>query len=191
MSSAILDVLDPSEAPVPADGHEAESGPTPQDDRTDDAVDATDPQDARAAREPAERVGPDTGAPAADGFGDAPAAGVRPAPARLRCATCGTLILADAPAHDPQAAASVATPDHADDERADTPAAVATWRVPVHAGLPDPVDPFAARPCPGAGAVADPQAEALAAAGAVPAPAPVLLPPGLHWRDRPFSHGPA
>lgn len=143
MSSVTLDLRGPSAAPVPTEETEADSG-------------ATEAPDAQGPPEPA-APGPEE-----------PPAGEPPAPERLRCATCGTLVAADAPAHD----------------RADAP-----WHVPVHAGLPDPVDPFTARPCPGSGAVADPHAPPPETADATPAAPAALLPRGLHWRDQPFSHG--
>ncbi|UGQ13039.1 hypothetical protein LO772_05290 [Yinghuangia sp. ASG 101] len=183
MSSVTLDLVGPSEAPVPAAAGEVEGAPAPP---TDDATGSTGAADAPNTHEPPDPGPPHTGG-VSEETADAPASDTRPASARLRCATCGTLVFAETPIRDPRAgAAAVPPPDPADD-RVD-PAPAPTWRVPVHAGLPDPVDPFAARPCPGVGAAAEPQEDGLVAPDTAPAPPPTLLPLGLHWRDQPFSH---
>lgn len=196
--------------PATAESGPRESRPQP----TEAAAEATDPADSVDSVDsvssvasvksiaPADSVDltapadPDPDEADPDVSDDAPAPAARPpATARLRCATCGTLILADAPSGVPQAdttPVSASAPGHADDRAAASTAV--TWRVPVHAGLPSPVDPFAATLCAGSGAPADPQADAVgdtADAATAPTPPPLFLPLGLHWRDQPFSHGPA
>lgn len=199
--------------PATAESGPRESRPQP----TEAAAEATDPADSVDSVDPADSVSsvasvksiapadsvdltapadPDPDEADPDVSDDAPAPAARPpATARLRCATCGTLILADAPSGVPQAdttPVSASAPGHADDRAAASTAV--TWRVPVHAGLPSPVDPFAATLCAGSGAPADPQADAVgdtADAATAPTPPPLFLPLGLHWRDQPFSHGPA
>ncbi|HSA52825.1 MAG TPA: hypothetical protein VLH10_22290 [Yinghuangia sp.] len=155
MSSIVLDLHSIAEAPPPIDEDDAATGPTDAD-------------------------APDTAA------GESPLAVPLPQPpARLRCATCGTVLTVDAPAPAPQTDAADAVPLDADDGDA-------SWRVPVHAVLPTAVDPFAALPCPGSGLAADPATDAVDAPAPVPpSPPPTVLPLGLHWRDQPFSHASA
>ncbi|MCF2529148.1 hypothetical protein [Yinghuangia soli] len=126
-----------------------------------------------------------------------------PAPARLRCADCGTVLTPDhgrdADEHDPEGAAEHAAPagpaelpehagPHEHGDASDAPVGV-RLSVPVHAVLPEATAPFAVRVCPGSGRPSDPEADAVPVAEPeAPAPPALTLPPGLHWRTRPFSH---
>lgn len=123
------------------------------------------------AEQHTDEVGPDLDIPGADRVVRDAAPPTRPAPARIRCGVCGTALSTDEPASEDGA--------HGDPG----------WRVPVHAVGPDAADPFAVRPCPGAGSPADPGVDAVAPPEPVPAAPPArTLPADLHWRGQPFSH---
>jgi hypothetical protein len=123
-----------------------------------------------------------------------------PLPARLRCADCGTVLTPDhnRDADDHDLDGTAARAEHTEragdaelDEHGDRPGAPGGFGlcVPVHAVLPEATTPFTVQVCPGSGRPADPEADAVRVPEPEPTAPPALtLPPGLHWRTRPFSH---
>ncbi|NUS57391.1 MAG: hypothetical protein HOV66_21425 [Streptomycetaceae bacterium] len=145
-----------------------------------------------------------------------PTARPRTAPARVRCAHCGTVLAID-PDRPTDAregtdtALDFADPDVEPDAEPDdgasaaphteeaagvhavpggpAEAADASTPIPVHALDPAPATPFTVVTCPGSGRGADPRTGDVPEPKTDPAPAPATtLPPGLHWRRQPFSH---
>lgn len=134
----------------------------------------------------------------------------RTAPARVRCAHCGTVLATDPdrPTDAREAtdtAGDFADPDVEPDDNGSAPPAeetsggrtapgaraeeAAPTAIPVHALDPAPATPFTVVTCPGSGRGADPRTGDVPETTPDPAPAPATaLPPGLHWRGQPFSH---
>ncbi|GAA4974308.1 hypothetical protein GCM10023205_46160 [Yinghuangia aomiensis] len=152
-----------------------------------DAADHPDTPPAGPAPAPDDDV---TGRPAT------PAARTRTAPARVRCAHCGTVLATDPdrPTDAREAtdtAGDFADPDVEPDDNGSAMHAeeAAPTPIPVHALDPAPATPFTAVTCPGSGRGADPRTGDVPETKPDPAPAPATtLPPGLHWRSQPFSH---
>lgn len=172
-----------------------------------DIRDAADHPDTTPPADPAPAPDDDvTGRPAT------PTARPRSAPARVRCAHCGTVLATDPDRPTDAREATDTAPDFADpdvepDDR--DPAAPhtehaagvqaapggrveeadASTPIPVHALDPAPAAPFTVVTCPGSGRGADPRTGDVPETKPDPAPAPATtLPPGLHWRSQPFSH---